>query len=104
ETRAVIRVRGSSRTCSMTTWCHFVTELSMAVGGCVGFRVERQGKYANVVALPETTFGEVILVGAHYDSVPRCPGADDNGSAVAAMLGCAAACSLWRPALPVIFV
>jgi Zn-dependent M28 family amino/carboxypeptidase len=33
-----------------------------------------------------------------------CPGADDNGSAVAAMLGCAAACSLWRPVLPVLFV
>jgi hypothetical protein len=70
----------------------------------LGFEVERQGKYANIVALPETSSDEVILVGAHYDSVPMCPGADDNGSAVAAMLGCAAACSLWRPALPVIFV
>ena len=69
-----------------------------------GFRVERQGKYSNVVALPVEPFDEVILVGAHYDSVPMCPGADDNGSAVAAMLGCAAACSLWRPALPIAFV
>jgi len=43
-------------------------------------------------------------VGAHYDSVPMCPGADDNGSAVAAMLRCAAACSLWRPVLPIVFV
>ena|SRR6266550_1017584 len=49
-------------------------------------------------------FENAILVGAHYDSVPMCPGADDNGSAVAAMLGCAAACSLWRPRLPVVFV
>src|SRR6185503_10867513 len=70
----------------------------------MGFRVERQGKFSNVVALPETSFEKVILVGAHYDSVPMCPGADDNGSAVAAMLGCAAACSLWRPRLPVVFV
>ncbi len=70
----------------------------------LGFRVERQGKFANIVALPKTPFDEVILVGAHYDSVPMCPGADDNGSAVAAMLGCAAACSLWRPGLPVVFV
>src|SRR6266404_2355640 len=70
----------------------------------LGFRVEPQGGYANIVALPPTPFNEVVLVGAHYDSVPMCPGADDNGSVVAAMLGCAVACSLWRPALPVIFV
>jgi Zn-dependent M28 family amino/carboxypeptidase len=74
------------------------------VFGSMGFRVERQGEYSNIVALPGTSFEAAILVGAHYDSVPMCPGADDNGSAVAAMLGCAAACSLWRPALPVIFV
>src|SRR5437016_14357807 len=48
----------------------------------MGFRVDRQGEYSNVVALPETSFENAI------------PGADDNGSAVAAMLGCAAACSL----------
>lgn len=70
----------------------------------LGFRVERQGRYSNIVALPESSPDEVILVGAHYDSVPMCPGADDNGSAVAAMLGCAAACSLWRPVLPIVFV
>lgn len=29
---------------------------------------------------------EVIVVGAHYDSVPTTPGADDNASGVAAML------------------
>lgn len=28
----------------------------------------------------------VVVVGAHYDSVPRCPGANDNGSGVAAVL------------------
>jgi len=70
----------------------------------MGFRVERQGEYSNILALPKNAFEEVILVGAHYDSVPACPGADDNGSAVAAMLGCAAACNLWRPSLPVVFV
>jgi Zn-dependent M28 family amino/carboxypeptidase len=72
--------------------------------GSMGFRVEKQGEFANIVALPGGQFAEAVLVGAHYDSVPGCPGADDNGSAVAAMLGCAAACSLWRPVLPVIFV
>jgi Zn-dependent M28 family amino/carboxypeptidase len=70
----------------------------------LGFHVERQGEYANVLALPEKSFATVILVGAHYDSVPMCPGADDNGSAVAAMLGCAAACRRWCPVLPVVFV
>jgi Zn-dependent M28 family amino/carboxypeptidase len=27
-----------------------------------------------------------ILIGAHYDTVPGCPGADDNGTGIAAML------------------
>ncbi len=30
--------------------------------------------------------GQIVLVGAHYDSVFGCPGANDNGSAVAAAL------------------
>lgn len=70
----------------------------------LGFRTQRQGPYGNILALPQSEPEEGILVGAHYDSVPMCPGADDNGSAVAAMLGCATACSLWRPVLPVMFV
>jgi Zn-dependent M28 family amino/carboxypeptidase len=32
-----------------------------------------------------------ILIGAHYDSVPGTPGADDNASAVAALIGAARA-------------
>jgi Zn-dependent M28 family amino/carboxypeptidase len=70
----------------------------------LGFHVDLQGSYANVVALPATPVIEAILVGAHYDSVPMCPGADDNASAVSAMLGCAAASTLWRPKLPLVFV
>ena len=69
------------------------------------YEVSTQGSHANIVATPRVSLqGEAILVGAHYDSVPGSPGADDNGSAVAAMLGCAAACSLWRPVPPVVFV
>ncbi len=30
--------------------------------------------------------GEILLLGAHYDTVPRSPGADDNASGVAALL------------------
>jgi len=73
----------------------------------MGYAVERQGPFANIVAGPDRAdraMEEVVLIGAHYDSVPTCPGADDNGSAVAALLGCAAACALWRPASPVVFV
>jgi len=69
-----------------------------------GYRTERQGSHANIVALPDPKPARAILVGAHYDTVPESPGADDNGSAVAAMLSCAAACALWRPTLPVMFV
>lgn len=55
-----------------------------------GYRTFRQSEYDNIV----TEFDRdqpVTIVGAHYDSVPQTPGADDNGSAVAAMLGCAKA-------------
>jgi hypothetical protein len=69
-----------------------------------GYRVQQQGPHANIVALPHPKPARAILVGAHYDTVPESPGADDNGSAVAAMLGCAAACAVWRPVLPVMFV
>ena len=69
-----------------------------------GYRVSLEGTYRNVVARPAGDFREVILVGAHYDSVSQTPGADDNASAVAAMLGCALACSLWDEELPVVFV
>ncbi|GAB4367357.1 MAG: M28 family peptidase [Elainellaceae cyanobacterium] len=34
---------------------------------------------------------EPILIGAHYDAVPGCPGADDNGTGVAALLELASA-------------
>jgi len=37
--------------------------------------------------------GEIVLVGAHYDTVPTTPGADDNASGIAAMLELARAFS-----------
>jgi hypothetical protein len=69
-----------------------------------GYRVQMQGEWRNVVALPARSNEPLILVGAHYDSVGGCPGADDNASAVAAMLGCAKACSQLKPSAPVAFV
>src|SRR5687767_4442667 len=44
-----------------------------------GYRTFSQGQHENVVALPTNySVGPIILVGAHYDSVPETPGADDN--------------------------
>lgn len=41
---------------------------------------------------------EVLELGAHYDSVPFCPGADDNASGVAALLEVARVLADARPA------
>lgn len=42
------------------------------------------------VELPGTTLpDEIVVIGAHYDSVPGCPAANDNASGVAAILSLA---------------
>ncbi|MBK9188615.1 MAG: M20/M25/M40 family metallo-hydrolase [Phycisphaerales bacterium] len=47
-----------------------------------------EGPWHNVIVdLPGTEFPrEVLLIGAHFDAVPRSPGADDNASGAAALL------------------
>ncbi len=45
-----------------------------------------------------------LIIGAHYDSVPGSPGANDNASGVAALLELARALRRERPALDVRFV
>ncbi len=50
---------------------------------------EWEGKsYKNIVAEKKgrTSPGRVFIVGAHYDTIPGTPGADDNASAVAVLL------------------
>lgn len=70
-----------------------------------GYAVEIEGELGNVVATPKGPIDHpMILVGAHYDSVPDTPGADDNASGVAAMLACARALARFEPAPPVGFV
>ena len=69
-----------------------------------GYQTHRQGTYDNIATYPSDAHSSVILIGAHYDSVPGTPGADDNGSAVAAMLACAKAVSPFSAELPVCFV
>ncbi len=49
-----------------------------------------QGTYDNIVVTSSgAEEGPYLLLGAHYDSVPGTPGADDNASAVAVCLECA---------------
>jgi hypothetical protein len=57
----------------------------------LGYTVARQGSFDNLVSRRPDSSAPEILVGAHYDSVTGSPGADDNASAVAALLGCARA-------------
>ncbi len=47
---------------------------------------------------------EVLVVGAHYDSVPTTPGADDNASGVAALLEIARLLADARPVRSIRFV
>lgn len=48
--------------------------------------------------------GEILLLGAHYDSVSGSPGANDNGSGVAALLELARLLRTARPARTLRFV
>lgn len=67
------------------------------VGGveCANLIVERRG----------TTFpDEIVIVGAHYDTVPVTPGADDNASGVAALLALSARFAGGKPARTLRFV
>jgi Zn-dependent M28 family amino/carboxypeptidase len=68
-----------------------------------GYHVKIKGPLRNIIALPKEP-ENVVLVGAHYDSVPQSPGADDNGSAVAAMLACAQGIATSLPQAQVAFV
>jgi Zn-dependent M28 family amino/carboxypeptidase len=57
-----------------------------------GYAVQRQtykcyGKnVSNLIAEKAGTDEGIVVIGAHYDTVPGTPGADDNASAVAGML------------------
>lgn len=63
--------------------------------GCLNLEISRQGKKD-----PQ----KVILIGAHYDSVQGCPGADNNASGVAAMLEISRAFATLAPEKTVTFV
>ncbi|HEY7547726.1 MAG TPA: M28 family peptidase [Blastocatellia bacterium] len=67
-----------------------------------GYEVHYQGAWSNLLA-KKSIDDEVILIGAHYDSVPSTPGSDDNASGIAVLLACAEALSVFDD-LPVCFV
>jgi Zn-dependent M28 family amino/carboxypeptidase len=77
-----------------------------------GYRVARQeydveGYHcANIEAelRGATKPDEIVIIGAHYDSVDEAPGADDNASGVAALLALARAFAHERPARTLRFV
>ncbi len=78
---------------------HYISEKAnnQAVGKWIeeefkrlGLHTFRQGEFDNIVAsTSENAAGSTVLIGAHFDSVPKSPGADDNASAVAGMLSAA---------------
>jgi Zn-dependent M28 family amino/carboxypeptidase len=68
-----------------------------------GYDTLRQGAFDNIVTLPGVE-RPAVLVGAHYDSKPTTPGADDNASAVAAMLATARAVAEHESTGPFVFV
>ena len=61
-------------------------------------------KGANVVAIKPGRRSDAIVIGAHFDTVPGTPGADDNISSVAAMLEVARLVAGWDLEHTVIFV
>lgn len=70
-----------------------------------GYQVQRCGEFDNLLARhPARRERPAILIGAHYDSVPGSPGADDNASAVAALLACARCIAEHAPEASVVFV
>lgn len=80
--------------------------------GAAGYSVLRQGyqlhgrNFDNLIVerLGGSKAGEVVVIGAHYDTVPGCPGANDNGTGVAALLALARRFAGFQPARTVRFV
>ena len=66
------------------------------------FRVKGQQHTNWILNLPGTSpTGPPILIGAHYDTVPGCPGADDNGTGIAVLLEIARAMKNSSPRSPI---
>ncbi len=70
-----------------------------------GYRVGTQICYNLEVEIPGTDRAtEILVIGAHYDSVLGSPGANDNATGVAALVEIARECAAARPSRTVRFV
>jgi Zn-dependent M28 family amino/carboxypeptidase len=79
-----------------------------------GYRVERQGYFADAVGVNTENLiveipgsvrrKEIVVIGAHYDSVDGSPGADDNATGVAALLALARRFAHEKPERTVRFI
>src|SRR5262245_14380563 len=73
---------------------HLACEMLASALASFGYKVGRQtftARGVECVNLDASLIGSdpsrpIIVLGAHYDSVPDCPAANDNASAVAAVL------------------
>lgn len=68
---------------------HYIQQELSQWGAVEPFHFTTQGQqHTNwILNLPGTApTRPPILIGAHYDTVPGCPGADDNGTGIAALL------------------
>jgi Zn-dependent M28 family amino/carboxypeptidase len=81
------------------------TRVPVPSGSSWGTPVPR-GTSLNVIAEPEGFMANEphVVVGAHLDTVPVAPGAEDNASGIAVMLQLAAMVSQQSAALPVQFI
>jgi Zn-dependent M28 family amino/carboxypeptidase len=81
------------------------TRVSVPSGNSWGTPV-RRGTSLNVIAEPKDFDSKEphVVIGAHLDTVPVAPGAEDNASGVAVMLQLAAMVSQQPTALPVQFI
>lgn len=79
--------------------------LSVPAGESWGIPVPA-GRTANVVAAPDgfDATAAHVVVGAHLDTVPQAPGAEDNASGVAVLLELARLSAAVPLPLPVVFV
>ena len=101
--------RSSGEPWNQASVTDYVVEQFEAAGYAVdrqGYSLEGEETAQNLqVQVPGGVFGyEIVVVGAHYDSVAGSPGANDNASGVAALLALARSLSHKKPTRTLRFV
>ncbi len=81
------------------------TTVRVPAGNSWGVPV-RRGTSVNVIAEPAgfDRRSDHVVIGAHLDTVPQAPGAEDNGSGVAVLLELARLAAAEQPRVPVQFI